>query len=101
MSKRTELQTMLEDVLGSSNVYFQPPENIKIVYPCIVYVRSAIDTKFANDILYKHKVRYLVTHITKDPDSLTNEKILSLPFCSFVRHHTSNNLNHDIFNIYY
>jgi len=33
MGTRLELQNLLENILGSRNVYFQPPENLKLNYP--------------------------------------------------------------------
>lgn len=34
MNRRYELQAVLEGILGSGNVYFQPPENLKMRYDC-------------------------------------------------------------------
>lgn len=101
MGKRTELQTLLESVLCSDKVYYQPPETFKLSYPCIIYERSDIDSKFANDLSYIHKTCYSLTLIDKDPDSPILDKLLKLPKCSFDRHYEAANLNHDTFNIYY
>ena len=49
MSRRTELQTLLEEILGSKNVYFQPPDTVSMKYPAIVYSLNRIDKKAAND----------------------------------------------------
>ena len=102
MSKsRLELHEVLCDILGSRNVYFQPPESFKLKYPCIVYERSYIRQDKANNETYlKHK-RYTVTVIDEDPDSETPEKVLALHYCSFDRHYTSENLNHDVFTLYF
>ena len=35
-TKQEKLGKALIELLGSNNVYFQPPESIKIDYPCIV-----------------------------------------------------------------
>ena len=101
MSRRVELQTILENTLGSRNVYFQPPETVKMTYPCIVYSRNSVDATYANNSLYNHKIRYTVMLIDKNPDSLIVDKLLKLPLCSFDRHYAKDNLNHDVFNIYY
>lgn len=102
MEKRVQLQFLLEDLIGSKNVYFQPPETIKLSYPCIIYSRGVIGrTKFADDKPYQHQVRYAVTVIDKDPDSDILDKVASLPMCVFERHYTADNLNHDIYNLYY
>lgn len=98
---RIKLHKILVDILGNENVYFQPPESIKMSYPCIVYKRSTGDTQFANDNPYIFRVRYQITYIDKKPDSNVLEKLSDLPMCTFDRHFTSNNLNHDIFNLYF
>lgn len=101
MGTRLELQTLLETVLGSGNVYFQPPETLKMQYPCIVYNRDYAITNFADNKPYANTKRYSVTVIDRNPDSLIPDKIADLPMCLFVRHMTVNNLNHDIYNIYF
>lgn len=100
MSDRLELRAHLIEVLGSRNVYFQPPSSVKMKYPCIVYSLDTINTRYANNNSYFHTKRYRVTVIDKDPDSLIPERILSLPFCSFDRSFTSDNLNHWVFSLY-
>lgn len=101
MASRVQLQTLLEALIDSSNVYFQPPETVKLSYPCIIYSRSLNKTKFANDEPYNHQVGYTVTVVDKNPDSSLPDKIKSLPMCIFDRHYTSDNLNHDVYNLYY
>lgn len=101
MGSRIDLQSILEGILGSSSVYFQPPSTIEMVYPCIVYQRSDIVTKFANNNVYKLKKQYTITLIYKDPDSDLPDKIANLPTCIFDRRYANENLYHDIFIIYF
>lgn len=101
MESRLELHELLCETLGSRHVYFQPPDSVKMKYPAIVYSRSNISNKFANDSVYKQSLAYAVTVIGEDPDSEIVEKVSRLPMCSFDRHFTSDNLNHDVFTIYY
>lgn len=101
MSERVELQPVLEQLLGNRNVYFQPPESIKIAFPCIIYELNNIDIKFANDNKYLKKKRYTLTYIDKNPDSSVLDKILSLAYCSYDRRFVSDNLYHDVFTIYF
>lgn len=101
MGTRLELQSILENILGSGNVYFQPPETIKINYPCIVYKRSYEKINFADNKPYNNTKRYLVTVIDRDPDSNIPDKISKLPMTMFDRHMTLNGLNHDIYNLYF
>lgn len=92
---------MLEELLGSSNVYFQPPPSIKLKYPCIVYHKSMENAIFADDRPYNRRNRYKVTVIDRDPDSLIPDKVGELPMCTFDRHYTSDKLNHDVYNLYF
>ena len=101
MARRLELQQLLVDILGSSEVHFQPPPTIKMVYPCIVYKRDDIRTDFADNQMYKHKKRYQVTVIDQNPDSDIPDKILELPMCRYDRFYTADNLNHDVYNLYF
>jgi hypothetical protein len=101
MSRRTDLQTILEGVLGTSAVYFQPPPTVKMIYPCIVYERNSSSTKFANNAPYLYEKCYQITVIDKNPDSLIPDNVAKLPKCIFNRHFTADNLNHDVFNMFY
>ncbi len=102
MDKRLQLQTLLEETLGSRNVYFQPPATVQIKYPCIIYSRGVVSkVRFANDGPYNIRMRYVVTVIDQDPDSEIPGRVDKLPLCIFERHHTKDNLNHDIYNLYY
>lgn len=101
MGARVELQSLLEEVLGSRNVYFQPPSDIHMKYPAIVYARSRIANDHANDDAYRQSLSYELTVIDANPDSEIVTKISKLPMCRHDRHFTSDNLNHDVFTIYY
>lgn len=101
MDSRLELHELLCEVLESRHVYFQPPSSVKMQYPAIVYSRSNIRNEFADDSVYNQSRVYSVTVIDADPDSDIVERVSKLPTCSFDRHFTSDNLNHDVFTIYY
>jgi hypothetical protein len=101
MAPRLELQAILLELLGSNSVYFQPPETVQMEYPCIVYRRDLIRTNFADDIPYRILKRYQVTVIDRNPDSDIPDKVGKLPMCSFNRFFTADELNHDIFNLFF
>lgn len=102
MASRPFLHLDLVRILGSNNVYYQPPESIKMRYPCIVYSLDDRPTDYADNKVYKHANRYQVTYIDTNPDSTIPEKILeSFEYCRFARRFTSENLYHDVFDIYY
>lgn len=102
MNNRLELQKTFEELIGSRNVYFQPPSNVHMNYPCIVYFRESYDTEHANDKVYKSVSRYKVTYIDPDPDSIVPLTLLGKfsmisPRTSFA----SDNLNHYVFDLYF
>lgn len=101
MPSRLELQTTLEEILGSRNVYFQPPSSVRMQYPAIIYSRKDIEKRPADDSIYHKLPSYEVILIDKNPDSKYVEKIFDLPYCSFDRHYESDNLNHDVFTLYF
>lgn len=101
MGSRLDLQNILEEVLGTKYVYFQPPDQLQMHYPCILYSRTNANTKFADNNPYSYKFQYQLIVIDKDPDSPILDKVAMLSMCSFDRHYTSNNLNHDVFDLYY
>jgi hypothetical protein len=101
VSKRQDLQNILVALLGSSNVYFQPPESIKLIYPCIIYRRDSARTIFADDSPYKNTKRYQITVIDGNPDSGIPDKVAKLPLCSYDRSFSADNLNHDVFNLFF
>jgi predicted transcriptional regulator len=101
MGTRLELQSLLETILGSRNVYFQPPPTLTMKYPCIVYNLDDMNTIFAGNYPYKVEKRYSLTVIDKDPDSEIPDKIALLQKCVFDRHFVTDNLNHNIFVIYF
>lgn len=99
MKDRFELQAMLEEILGSRNVFFQPPENLKMSYPAIVYSRARIRNTHADNEVYRQNDCYEIIVIDKNPDSVITRKISRLPRCSFDRHFVTENLGHDVFTL--
>lgn len=100
-NRRIELHNKLVEILGSRNVYFQPPEDIKMNYPCIVYERYDISNTHADDDVYLQPRQYRITIVDTDPDSDIVTKMSKFPTARFIRHQVIENLNHDEFNIYY
>lgn len=101
MGSRLELQALLKGILGTDNVYFQPPPSIQMQYPCIVYRRDLTKVLFAEDKPYKLFKRYQVIVIDRDPDSAIPDKIAALPMCIFERFYTADNLNHDVYKLFF
>jgi hypothetical protein len=101
MAPRLDLHDILVGILGSPNVYYQPPPSVFMKYPAIVYRRDDVDTTHANNKPYINTKRYQVTVIDPNVDSEIPGRIAELPSCTFDRFYTAENLNHDVFNIFF
>lgn len=101
MDRRLELHEELVKILGSRNVYFQPPETLKMEYPCIRYDISTIKVNHADNIKYLNTDAYELIYISRFPDNDKLKKLLELPLTSFSRHYISDNLHHNVIRIYY
>ena len=101
MGDRILLQKKLEEILGSREVYYQPPDSIKMRYPAIRYNRKDIDARYANKKVYSSMTAYEIILMDVNPDSVFIQKIMELPFCSYDRHYTAENLNHEVFTLYF
>ena len=99
MAQRTQLQLLLKTL--ADNVYFQPAANVQMTYPCIVYKRDDMDTKFSDNTPYHVTRRYLVTVIDTNPDSTIVDAVALLPQCLYNRGYAADNLNHDVFTLYF
>jgi hypothetical protein len=98
-ARRLKLHDLL--VAITPVVYYKAPTNTTMTYPCIVYKRDRVDTRFADNIPFFRKKRYQLTVIDTDPDSDIPDKVGELPMCTHDRTFTADSLNHDVFNIYF
>lgn len=102
MSKpRLSLQAELEKIVGARHVYFQPPASTKLEYPAIVFYRNRIHNRTADNGVYIQNDEYSVTVIDKNPDSEIVRKLSMFPLCTHERQYKADNLNHDVFTLYY
>ena len=100
MATRLNLDNKFREILGNGNVYFNPPESVKMQYEAIRYSRKTIENEFANNSVYKQDDCYEVIAIYRNPDSDLPRKISRLPKCSHDRQYVVDNLIHDVFTIY-
>lgn len=67
MDNRVKLHRELEQF--GLPLYFSPPADKTMAYPCIVYSKVVPSITFANDRIYKNAQEYQLTVVEKDPDS--------------------------------
>ena len=99
MAPRLQLHEVL--VAITEHVYFQPPNNIQMQFPCIKYERDGSHSEYAANKPYHHAKRYQVTVIDRNPDSTLPDGVEELPYCSFDRAFQADNLNHTVFNLFF
>lgn len=99
MGSRLNLQRELLTL--SNNVYFQPPANVNMRYPAIVYSINDMGNMHADDDVYGKNRSYTVTVIDSNPDSPLAESVSNISTCRFNRCYSANGLNHFVFTIYY
>lgn len=99
MKTRLELHEKLVELLGNKNVYYQPPTNLTMKYPCIRYKIISVDKLFADNIVYEKHMKYEIIVLSKEPDHPSIDKILELPHTSFMDTYTSDGINHTILSI--
>lgn len=100
--RRIALGNELKALFGSAvNIYFQPPENLRMTYPAVIYERFNINTKYADNCVYGTTTEFHVTIVDSDPDSTLVDKMSNFRTSSFVRQYKSNGLYHDVFKLFY
>ena len=102
MGTRTELSNLLSAVDEvNGNIYFQPPVNLVMKYPCIVYTLNGENAQHADDLIYRRKRQYTVTVIDRDPDSAIPDRVAELLKARMDRHFVSDHLHHFVYLIYF
>ena len=97
-----ELQLELETLIGNRNVYYQPPSNIKMQYPCIRYTWIKIKPDYANNFIYNYLKAYEVTVVdTKKNSDIPEKLLLHFPYISLNKIYSSDGLWHFTFTLYY
>lgn len=97
---RIELNADLHEICP--NVYFQPPSNLRLTYPCIIYKLDNLNVRFANNGTYHYMDEYSLTYITRDPDDENIRKIpLALPYCTMTNTATADNIRNYYYRLYY
>lgn len=99
---RSELKAMFKEILGNTNVYFQPPESLKINYDCIIYKDVTPFTRRANNKVYILQHKYQVTYITSNPNSTIRDKMLTtFEMIDRVNDFVSDGLYHYVYELYF
>lgn len=87
----------------TGKVYFQPPSNVRLEYPCWIIERTTAYQPKANNKTYLFRPGYKCTHINRtEPDPDIIHKLGRLyERVQYQNHYVADNLHHDVFLIYY
>lgn len=100
--QRLRFRDELASLLENGKCYYQPPESVKMEYPCFVYERARFHQLRADNKRYRSIPCWSVTLIVKSPQDAFITKVLDrFQMASFDRSFTTDNLNHYAFTIYY
>lgn len=95
---RDDVQSLLEEVLGSNHVYFQAPPNTGMTYPCIVYQYIRTMAKNADNTPYIVTGYWEIHHMYKSIKNDLKEKMIYA--CPYMAH--NNRIVKDgVYNDYY
>lgn len=95
-----DLLHLLQKAVNHNRVYFQPPENLKIGYPAVVFHLSKVKLDHADDVPYKGAREYSVTLISKEPEPEVLDEILKIPYTTLDTTYISDGMNHFVFTTY-
>lgn len=101
--RRIQLHEKLCSILGSRNVYYDPPENVKMQYDCIVYSLSQVNQVYANNFTYANSPGYLLTIVTRTPEAQTRiveELMKTFSYVGWDRAYVIDHLHHAVVSIY-
>lgn len=99
---RLELSAKLEAIMTecgeTPHLYFQPPESVKLQYPCIIYRLRTFDSEYADNRPYMTAIAYTVTYITRAHDSKVPARLAKEPQFGFDRYYPAESLHHYVYN---
>lgn len=102
MADRLDLQAIFEEILGSRNVYFQPPASVQMNYDCIRYELGGKDLIRADNKVYRMVNKYDGVVISRDPECTIPDTILMyFEMVDFGKPYVVDNLYHYPFTLYF
>lgn len=102
--KWEDLRDHLYLIHNTENVYYDPPESIRMDFPCFRFELNNIDVKHADNKAYAKKPRWAVTYITRDLEEIeevAEEMLEHFQYCNFDTSFRADNLQHAVFNLYF
>nr|DAD73345.1 MAG TPA: tail completion protein [Siphoviridae sp. ctKm44]DAE09866.1 MAG TPA: tail completion protein [Siphoviridae sp. ctJdE31] len=103
MSKRMLIRDVLMKAIQKSNedykLFYNPVSNTNLTYPCILYKRSAVRQRHADNIRYHTHESYEITVIDKRVESPVIDILLDSQYCVYENEFIVDNMHHTILKI--
>ena len=100
-ARREAFQASLQGLVGNIPVYYMPPENIKMTYPCFVIELDKTNNLYADGHVYNTFARFILKYITRKVDDEVVDRLFdSMKYMSFDRVYTAANLRHYVFKVH-
>ena len=100
-----ELRDILQEIIGPDGyVYYNPETSIKLKYDCFILERNNTYSIRADNKPYQKTPRWTITHICRDArdiDILIDKMLETFMWCEHETSFKSNNLEHNVFNLYF
>ena len=97
---RLELHALLEAAYPDLTIYYRPPSNLPLEYPCIVYSLAGHDLSHSNNSTYNVGDIFDVSLITVRPGTThSNNPMLKIRGCTLTTIYSQANLIHNKFRI--
>ena len=99
---RLYLHSALETAFPDLNLYYRPPGNLKLEYPCIVYEPKSPEPAYSNNSAYVIGTRFQLTFLSTLPGYSDVRNIYSVPgiIVGNTQVYVSSNVVHDVFTIF-
>ncbi len=101
---RLYLHSLLETAFPGLALYYRPPGNLKLTYPCVVYEPKATEPSYSNNATYVVGTRFQVTILSDLPGYGNSRNIFDLPnqggvVISGNQSYVTSNIVHDVFTV--
>jgi hypothetical protein len=100
---RLFLHSLLETTFPDVTIYYRPPGNILLEYPCIVYERKAFEPTFANTAAYIVGTRFQLSFLSQLPGYSSVQSLYALHGQGLIvtssDSYENDDIVHDVFSI--
>lgn len=103
MSKRMLIRQILTEAIRKSNedykLFYNPTSNTILTYPCILYKRTGIRQRHADNVRYHSHEVYQITIIDKRVETPILPQLLENQYCVYENEFIVDNMHHTILKI--